>query len=130
MRDPRAGLPWSRARVVRRVAYAEWMGSRDWLRWREQWWAQWVERHDSEPVCAVCDTPWTLRHGDLHHRSYDRLGHEHPSDVVALCRPCHHRLHRVLESGAWRCTTRAQATDLIIRTLRRLKEDSERTTDD
>lgn len=124
MRDPRAGLEWSRARVVRRAVYAEWMGSSDWLRWREQWLAQWVLRHGAEPVCAVCDTPWTLRHGDLHHRSYDRLGHEHPSDVVPMCRACHHRLHRVLESGAWNRTSRPQATDLIIRTLRRSLEAS------
>jgi hypothetical protein len=130
MRDPRAGLAWSRARVVRRAVYAEWMGSRDWLAWREQWKAQWVERHGVEPACAVCDAPWTLRHGDLHHRSYDRLGHEHPSDVTPMCRPCHHQLHRMLEAGAWRRITRTQATDLIIRNLRWSLEASGRTADD
>jgi hypothetical protein len=122
MREPRTGLPWSRARVLRRAGYAEWMRSPDWLLWRERWRGQWVERYGVEPVCAICGEAWTLRRDDLHHRSYARLGHERPTDVTPLCRTCHHLLHRVLESGAWRRTSREQATDLIVGTLRRARQ--------
>ena len=29
----------------------------------------------------------------LHHRTYARLGHEHPDDLELLCRWCHQREH-------------------------------------
>lgn len=32
---------------------------------------------------------------ELHHRTYERLGHERPGDLTALCREC----HRALTSG-------------------------------
>jgi hypothetical protein len=30
---------------------------------------------------------------NVHHRTYERLGHEHPSDLQALCRRCHEETH-------------------------------------
>jgi hypothetical protein len=30
---------------------------------------------------------------ELHHPTYDRLGHEELADVQALCRPCHEKAH-------------------------------------
>ena len=38
-----------------------------------------------DPVCAVCGGPWTLRHGQLHHRSYARLGAEAWQDLIPIC---------------------------------------------
>ncbi len=71
--------------------------------------------HGSEPTCVVCGKPWSLRRGDLHHRSYDRLGHEADYDLVPLDRTCHARLHQVLDSHpAWRRAGRAHATDVIV----------------
>ena len=37
MRDPRPGIPWSRRRWQRRVDYAAWMSSPDWLERRRAW---------------------------------------------------------------------------------------------
>ncbi len=63
--------------------------------------------------------PCSLRSGDLHHRSYDRLGAERFSDLVPLDRACHDRLHAILESTpAWRRLGRAHATDVIVVRLR------------
>jgi hypothetical protein len=60
-----------------------------------------------------------LHSGDLHHRNYDRLGHERFDDLIPLCRACHEQLHRTLESTpAWRRMGRAQASDVIIARLR------------
>ncbi len=42
MRDPRAGLPWSRRRVRRRGDYAAWMASSAWLVRRAAWRDAWV----------------------------------------------------------------------------------------
>jgi 5-methylcytosine-specific restriction endonuclease McrA len=119
MREPRPGLPWSGRRDLRRAEYGSWMSSRAWLHHREGWRDRWAASHGAEPVCQICGGPWDLRHSDLHHRSYARLGHELDSDVVPLCRPCHRRLHRVLESSpVWLWLGRAQATDVIVARLR------------
>ncbi|MGH9066369.1 MAG: hypothetical protein ACRD0J_02440 [Acidimicrobiales bacterium] len=80
----------------------------------------WVAGDNTEPVCAICAEPWSLRAGDLHRRSYARLGHEADADLVPLCRdPCHRVLHRVLESNpAWLRGGRARASDVIVARLR------------
>jgi 5-methylcytosine-specific restriction endonuclease McrA len=120
MRDPRPGLVWSIKRLRLRVAYCDYMESPEWFELRERWAKNWKAMHGMEPCCVICGAPWTLQRGDLHHRSYARLGHEESPDLVALCRSCHGALHRVLESDrSWRRLGRAQATDLIIKTLRR-----------
>lgn len=40
--------------------------------------------------CAVCNAKGGL---DAHHRTYERLGDEDPSDLIALCRECHDSFH-------------------------------------
>jgi len=41
-----------------------------------------------------CQTPGcTARAVDVHHVTYDRLGRERPGDLLAVCEPCHARLH-------------------------------------
>ena len=120
MREPRPGLAWSPGRLAHRRSYAQWMASSQWQTLRRRWATTWAATHHHPPVCAGCDTPWDLRRDDLHHRSYQRLGHEHPTDLVAVCRTCHRRLHRIIESTpAWRRMPRTQATDHAIAHIRR-----------
>ena len=120
MREPRPGLLWSRQRVRRRVYYAVWMASPAWHARRVAWRRAWIATHHAEPVCLICGQRWTLQDGDLHHRSYQRLGRETDQDLIPLCRtPCHQRLHQILESNpAWLRTGRAHATDVIVARLR------------
>jgi len=119
VRDPRPGLAWSRHRVARRGEYATWMASDAWLARRKSWQQAWRVRYGAEPCCVACGGPWILRHGDLHHRSYDRLGAERFGDLIPLDRVCHDRLHAILESTpAWRRLGRAHATDVIVARLR------------
>lgn len=40
--------------------------------------------------CQVCNGSGRL---DVHHRTYVRLGHEHPEDLTVLCRTCHRLFH-------------------------------------
>jgi hypothetical protein len=40
--------------------------------------------------CQVCDADMHL---DVHHRTYDRFGHEDPGDLTVLCRDCHRLYH-------------------------------------
>lgn len=39
--------------------------------------------------CQVCNRPSTEVVLNAHHRTYDRLGNEHPEDITVLCRDCH-----------------------------------------
>ena len=119
MRDPRPGLSWSTARVKRRERYGTYMDSLGWFRRREAWEAAWIASHGVAPACAACGGEWNLQQGDLHHRSYDRLGSESNGDLIAMCRPCHMQLHAIMEgSPAWRRLPRTQATDLLVARMR------------
>src|ERR1700716_3318182 len=100
------------------------MASRAWQIRRHIWHDWWVERTGTEPVCQVCGSGWSLRQGDLHHRSYARLGHEADPDLIPLCRtPCHDRVHQILESNpAGLRAGRAAATDTTVARLRATRE--------
>lgn len=126
MRDPRPGLPWSGARVAERQRYGTYMASPAWFRRREAWLEAWTTAH-GEPTCRVCGAPWTLRSGDLHHRTYARLGEERWTDLIPLCRTCHTELHRLLQgSPGWRRMPREQGTDALVAVLRRHLIEAER----
>ena len=123
MREPCPGLVWSKARLARRAAYGAWTASAGWQARREAWHATFVARFAAGPVCAVCGAEWSLGRGDLHHRSYDRLGHEADADLVPVCRACHTELHALIESSPpWRRLARPQASDLAIAHLRRRRQ--------
>jgi hypothetical protein len=46
-------------------------------------------------MCA-CGAPAT----QVHHRTYARLGHERPSDLHAVCRACHEKIHGFVSQGS------------------------------
>ena len=122
MRDPRPGLAWSRGRARRRQLYDEYMRSPACYRRRERWLREYrTATGGKDPVCAVCGGPWTLRRGQLHHRSYARLGAEALQDLLPIC--CggeHAALDALMENNpAWRMLPREQATDAIVAYLRR-----------
>ena len=103
MRDPRPGVSWSRQRILRRVAYGCWMASPKWLEVRRGWHAEWVRRYGCEPICVICGSDWSLPGGDLHHRTYRRLGQELFEDLVSCCRLCGipHKWHCVDRRIMW-----------------------------
>ena len=59
----------------------------------------------ARPLCAATGSAWIVRAGGrcqrcrsrrqltIHHRTYQRLGHERRSDVTVLCWSCHRRQH-------------------------------------
>lgn len=46
----------------------------------------------AEHQCQLCSNTESLQ---VHHRTYERLWGERPSDLIALCRDCHARFHGV-----------------------------------
>lgn len=120
MRDPRPGLAWSLGRIRRRAGYRVYMDSAPWRARRRGWYFEWLARYGTAPACLACGQVWTVRRGDLHHASYDRLGAEAFTDLLPLCRADHTRLHELWDaSPAWRRLGRAAASMGLIAALRR-----------
>ena len=60
--------------------------------------AAWRERKEralasAAACCWCCRALPTERRLDLHHMTYERLGHEQYGDLVLLCRKCHEAVH-------------------------------------
>ena len=119
MREPQPGTVWSAGRLQRRGQYQAWIRSKAWLRRRAWWLTEWRGRYGNEPICVVCGRPWTLKSGDLHHRSYAHLGQERFEDLIPLDRGCHEALHQLWDrTPAWRALGREHATAGLIALLR------------
>lgn len=41
----------------------------------------------------ICQGCLVARATEVHHRTYDRFGHEFAFDLLSLCNPCHRRFH-------------------------------------
>lgn len=106
-------------RAAHRAYYAAYIRSGRWQVRRRHWASHEEYLRGGAPIrCAVCDRVWTLD-DDLHHASYDRLGHETHGDLVPLCRRCHEDLHQALDnSPGWRRMRHEVATTGIIAALR------------
>ena len=64
--------------------YAAYLGSEAWQAKRE------IMLSAAGFRCQVCNTAVEL---EVHHNTYERLGHERYQDLVVLCSTCHHRHH-------------------------------------
>lgn len=45
--------------------------------------------------CMLCNSDGTLH---VHHRTYENLGREEPTDIIALCDKCHAKFHNIKDS--------------------------------
>lgn len=73
-----------------RFGYPQYLDSRQWRNAKARFRAS-----NERQTCAVCGSAGV----DLHHRTYERLGEERPSDLVALCPTHHHLTHRLERNG-------------------------------
>lgn len=44
-------------------------------------------------ACAVCGATTDRARIEVHHRTYERFGHEDVDDLLTLCQPCHAKVH-------------------------------------
>jgi hypothetical protein len=67
---------------TRVMNYYDYIASRSW----RQNSARLAELEAAGFRCRVCNDDGSLSAIEVHHRTYDNLGHEQPSDLTALCR--------------------------------------------
>ena len=75
---------WLLAETAPRTDYRTYLQSARWAHLRELA----LEHYGDN--CTLCGRRDDV---NVHHRSYDRLGHERLSDLTVLCRGCHARHH-------------------------------------
>lgn len=87
--------PAGRRRRYGKKSYALYLQSAHWRTFRALYRAS-----DHPQICLICNDP----EYELHHVTYERLGHEFTSDVVPLCREHHARAHEREKAGTplWR----------------------------
>lgn len=66
------------------TGYREYLASKEWAEKRSQI----IQRDGCR--CRLCNSPAALT---VHHRTYERLGHEEEDDLTTLCRKCHAWFH-------------------------------------
>ena len=74
--------------VMNQMTHKEYMRSKMWQRKREKF-----INLKKNPCCEVCGSKEA---NQVHHRTYQRLLVEKMSDLVLLCRECHHEFHKVV----------------------------------
>jgi len=65
------------------INYYEYIQSSEWRRRADE------AKRRAGYRCRVCNRPSTEVTLNAHHRTYERLGHEHQDDITVLCRECH-----------------------------------------
>lgn len=68
------------------ISYPEYLNSQHWYETRRE------ALKKANHKCEVCGCSGSL---DIHHLSYKRMWCELPTDLIALCRDCHHKIHGV-----------------------------------
>ena len=82
---PFCGVPFEFTKERDRRVY-------DWYVNNSQLWQntrEWALQR-AEYKCEKCGVSFPLQ---VHHKSYSRLGKEHPDDLVVLCQDCHDKEH-------------------------------------
>lgn len=87
------------------TSYADYLQSEDWKVRRDR--ALYLAQHRCQsPTCELghlrswtdaelATLPRNRYRLEVHHLTYERLGREHPDDLIVLCRACHAAQHGV-----------------------------------
>lgn len=89
------------------VAYKEYIRSDAWRAKRQEYFAKTGQR-----ACYGCGA----KRVHVHHKTYERMGHEEMGDLVAVCESCHALIHERHRLGQ---VTLRQASDLILEKVRK-----------
>ena len=85
MPDPKSSdLPTVSVLPPRELSYEEYLTSEEWRLRRE------LALAIADHRCQLCNSP---AHLQVHHRTYERIGHEDTADLTVLCLTCHDAFH-------------------------------------
>jgi hypothetical protein len=76
----------ARVDALQRLSYDEYLVSEHWIRKRSE------AKSRAGYKCQLCGL-FGGKYLNVHHASYDRLGHESATDLIVLCRACHAKFH-------------------------------------
>ena len=71
------------------IGYEEYLKSKHWFKTRVE-----IFRRDNHH-CQMCNKALELRDANVHHKTYDNVGKEHPEDLILLCPDCHKKVHQI-----------------------------------
>jgi 5-methylcytosine-specific restriction endonuclease McrA len=83
--SPEESITPSRLEQLRTMPYGEYLQTPEWKEMRG--YALEVATHR----CQVCNSAKSLQ---VHHRTYERRGHENLEDLTVLCKACHELYHQ------------------------------------
>ena len=69
--------------MTTKLDYPRYLASREWRERRKEV----IERN-----AGLCYRCLSAEIKDVHHVTYERIGHEGPDDLIGVCRPCHEYL--------------------------------------
>lgn len=78
--------------ITRKSRYSEYLQSKEWNKLK----AKVINRANG--TCEGCDTKSIL---EVHHLTYDRVGMELMTDLVAFCPNCHRKAHGITVKSDW-----------------------------
>ncbi|RKU22958.1 hypothetical protein C6499_19170 [Candidatus Poribacteria bacterium] len=87
--DPFPTLTPGRVAELRRMPYEEYLQTPEWKQRTRMMRARFDNR------CQTCNSNGGGRPLEVHHRHYDDVGYEKPTDLTVLCRECHQLIHRM-----------------------------------
>lgn len=83
-----------------RITYQEYLNSPHWIRKRREFWES---KLHAGRCCACGDT----NRLNVHHKTYENIGHETLEDFCLLCRECHKAAHEIADNARdmilWQC---------------------------
>ncbi len=102
----------ARKKSAKQIEHARYLHSKEWKLVRERYWSSKLPK-----TCYVCGSSRLPM--DLHHRTYDRHGHERLTDLVPVHRKCHKSIHRYHRSNRnlslWEATAAMKNKRLVRR---------------
>jgi len=96
--------------VARKVDYEQYIHSEEWDRKRQWALTYWGYK------CATCFTSNNL---EVHHRTYERLGHELITDLIVLCDDCHGKFHETIHRAESTAHISAPLTRVFLQVMGR-----------
>lgn len=89
--------------ALRSMRYDSFLQTPEWAEHRRRA----IKRADGR--CQGCDT---TEHLEVHHRTYERRGEEHPTDLTVLCAGCHTAVHLVADGRRGKIRDRSRRAKL------------------